>query len=71
MAGLKHRRGERGYILLDALIALAIVAVGFGAALGGISLAGRMAVGQHERVIRIIEERNAHAMAPAAFAREE
>jgi len=68
---LRQRRGERGYILLDALIALSIVAVGFGAALGGISFAGRMAVGQQERVIRIIEERNAHAMAPAVFVREE
>ena len=70
MAGLKRRRGERGYLLLDALIALSILVAGFGVGFGGLSLAGRMAAGQRDRVTRIIEERNADAMAPATFAQD-
>ena len=71
MAGLRGSRREGGYILLDALIALFIVLAGLGVSLGGISLAGRMTVRLEERVLRLIEERNAQAMAPARFNGEE
>jgi hypothetical protein len=57
-----RRNGERGYVLLDALIALVIVFVGLAACMGGIGLAGRMAARERERVILMIEERNAQAM---------
>lgn len=71
MGSLGHRTGERGYVLLDALIALVIVSVGFAACMGAIGAAGRMAARERGRVIRTIEERNVQAMEPALFARAE
>lgn len=70
MAGLRRRRGEEGFVLLDAMIALSILVTGLGVGFGGIALAGRMAAGRQERVIQIIQERNADAMAPAVFTPE-
>ena len=66
---MRHPRGEQGYVLLDALIALSIVAAGFAVGLGGIAMASRAAARQDAAVVRAIEERNAEAMAPAAFVR--
>lgn len=61
MAGLSGRKADRGYILLDVLVALFIILLGFGVFLGGLSLAGRTTVRRDERVNRIIEQRNSHA----------
>jgi type II secretory pathway pseudopilin PulG len=57
----RARRRERGFIFLDALVALIIVLIGFSALLSGISVAERLAVKQRERVTSLIERRNAHA----------
>ncbi len=54
-------RSERGFVLLDALVALTIILIGFAVFLGGIGLAGSMTVKQSARVKSIIEQRNAHA----------
>jgi hypothetical protein len=70
VGGVSPRRGEGGYILLDALIALFILVGGYTTCMGGIALAGRLAAREEARVIRTIEERNAKALAPALFARE-
>jgi hypothetical protein len=58
---LSRRKGDRGYVLLDVLVALFIILLGFGVFLGGLSLAGRTTVRRDERVNRIIEQRNSHA----------
>jgi len=71
VAGVKSARGDRGYILLDALIALFIMLAGLAACLGSIGLAGRMAARTERRVVGVIEERNAQAQAPSLFARQE
>jgi hypothetical protein len=55
------RAAEQGYILLDLVITLFIVMIGFAVFLGGISLAGSLSVRQNARVQGMIEERNAHA----------
>jgi hypothetical protein len=59
MGGLK-RRGDGGYILLDAVVALCIVLIGFSVFLGSIGLAGRAAARSLESTLGLIEQRNAH-----------
>ena len=58
-------------MLLDALVALFIVTAGFASAVGAIALAGRMAARQSERVIQMIERRNADAMASTLYGPED
>jgi len=58
----RGRRGaDCGYILLDVVVALFIVMIGFAVFLSGISLAASLSVRQNARVQSMIEERNAHA----------
>ena len=52
---------DKGFILLDALVGLTVVAIGFGAFLGSLSVAGRIAARQSDAVAALIEERNTHA----------
>ncbi|MGA2480874.1 MAG: hypothetical protein ABSG63_19180 [Spirochaetia bacterium] len=56
-----HQGGEQGYILLDVLVALLVVTIGFGVFLGGMSLAGALSVRQKARVECLIGQRNADA----------
>ncbi len=58
---MSRREREAGYILLDVLVALLIVIIGFAVFLGGISLAGSLTVRQARRVEGMIEQRNADA----------
>jgi type II secretory pathway pseudopilin PulG len=58
---------EKGYLLLDALVALIIIAVGFAAFLSGLGLAGRIAAKQNARVASLIEERSTHAKERTVF----
>jgi hypothetical protein len=67
MGGLKNRRGERGYILLDVLIAMGIALVGLAVFFGGLDVAARLAVVQGERVRLVVERRNADAKDRAIF----
>ena len=60
--GMRRRGRDHGFILLDVLVALCIILVGFSVFLGATSLAGRTAVKRNERVLRIIEERNSRAV---------
>ena len=62
MGKLRQRGRNHGYILLDVLVALFIILVGFSVFLEGMSLAGRTAAKRNERVLRIIEERNSRAV---------
>ncbi len=55
------RSSEQGSILLDLVVALSIVMVGFATFLGGISLAASLSARQNARVQAMIELRNAHA----------
>jgi len=55
------RGAEEGYILLDVVVALFIVMIGFAVFLGGIGLAGSLCVRQNARVQSMIEQRNIHA----------
>ena len=61
MGGLRRRRGEHGYILLDVLIAMGIVLVGLAVVFGGLGVAARLAVVQGERVRLAVEARNEDA----------
>jgi hypothetical protein len=56
-------RGEEGSILLDVLVALFIVMVGFAVFLGGMSVAASLSVRQDERVRAMIEQRSGNAKA--------
>lgn len=58
---MNRPEGDAGYVLLDVLVALLIVAIGFAAFLGGISLAGSLTVRQTQRVEKMIEQRNSDA----------
>ncbi len=61
MAGLSRRRADQGYILLDVLVGLFIILLGFGVFLGGLSLTARTALRRDQRVHAIIEARNSRA----------
>jgi len=54
-------RSERGYVLLDAVAALAVVVTGLALVLGSVSAVGRVAIRQAERVHAIVEQRNEDA----------
>jgi hypothetical protein len=58
--GRLNGNADGGYVLLDALVALCIVVVGFSVFLGGIGLAGRIASRRLEAALGLIEQRNAH-----------
>lgn len=57
----KRRAREGGYILLDVLVALFIILVGFAVLVGSISLAASMTVKQNARVLALIAQRNTDA----------
>lgn len=59
MGGVNRAPG--GYVLLDAVAALAVVVTGLALVLGTVSAVGRVAIRQAERVHAIIEQRNADA----------
>ena len=61
MGRLKDPRAETGFILLDVLVALFIVLVGFAVVLGGMNLTMTLAAKQNARVQSMIEQRNAGA----------
>ena len=54
-------RTAGGYMLLDAVAALAVVVTGLALVLGTVSAVGRVAIRQAERVHAIVEQRNADA----------
>jgi len=58
---LNRSRGERGFVLLDVLAALAIALLGLTVFIGSLAGAGRIAIAQADRVVRTIEQRNADA----------
>lgn len=59
MGGVNRTAG--GYMLLDAVAALAVVVTGLALVLGTVSAVGRVAIRQAERVHAIVEQRNADA----------
>jgi hypothetical protein len=61
MGRLRPRAAEAGYVLLDVLVALLIVLVGFAGVLGCMSATWSLAVKHNARVERMIEQRNADA----------
>lgn len=60
-------KSERGYILLDVLVGLAVIAIGFAVFLGSLSVAGRITSRQGETLAALIEERNTHARERAVY----
>lgn len=68
---MNGRGRDGGYILLDVLVALLIVVIGFAVFLGGISLAGSLTVRQAQRVLGMIEQRNADARDQAVVFQKE
>lgn len=64
-------RDNGGYILIDVLVGLAVVSIGFASIFFGIRLAGRETVKQYERVKTIVIERNEQASTPRMFSLEE
>ena len=67
MGGLsrRQRRGTRGYVLLDVIVAMAIALVGLTAFMGSLSALGRISLRQASRVHTIIEQRNTDAQSRA------
>ena len=65
------RGADQGYILLDVLVALVIVMIGFVVFTGGISLVALLSGRQNERVQGMIEQRNAHAKEHATLFQKE
>jgi len=61
MGGITGGRAERGFVLLDVIVGLAIVIIGFALVLGGMSVAGGTLAKQDARIRSWIEQRNAHA----------
>lgn len=61
MGRLRISDPEAGSILLDVLVGVFIVMVGFPMILGGMSVAGSLAVTQNIRVESMIQQRNADA----------
>ncbi len=55
-------RGSGGYILLDVLVTLLIVLIGFAVFLSSVGIAGRTAVARTKKVLAIVERRNADAL---------
>jgi type II secretory pathway pseudopilin PulG len=55
------RLSERGYILLDVLVGLSIIAIGFAVFLGSLSVAGSITSRQGAALESLIEERSTHA----------
>lgn len=69
--GRLSKREEGGYILLDVLVALFIVLVGFVVVLGGMSLTWSLAAKQNARVQSMIQQRNTDAKDhPVVFQKE-
>ncbi|MGO9307794.1 MAG: hypothetical protein ACLQDL_02075 [Spirochaetia bacterium] len=61
MGRLRTSNAEAGSILLDVLVGVFIVMVGYPAILGGMSAALSLAMRQDARVERMIEQRNEDA----------
>jgi hypothetical protein len=60
VGGLRGR-AEDGYIVLDALVALAVALLGLVVFLGSLNAVSRIVAAQHGRIVHVIEERNADA----------
>lgn len=70
MGKLRESRND-GYILIDVLITLLVISIGFGSLMFGMRVAGREAVRQHERIRTILSERNEQASLSRVFTLEE
>jgi hypothetical protein len=70
MGGVRRRAGSRGSLLLDALMAAGIAAVGLAVLLGSIGAAERMVRAQDARVHALIERGNGEAHGPSVITRE-
>ena len=70
MGKLKGTKSD-GYILIDVLVGLTILSIGFASIFFGIRIAGRETARQYERVRNNIAERNERALLPRVFSLEE
>jgi hypothetical protein len=61
VGGVSRQSGERGFILLDVLVTLFILMIGFAVFLGSVHLAGSIAVGLNDRVVGLLEQRSTDA----------
>jgi hypothetical protein len=66
VGGLR-RHAEEGYIVLDALVALAIALFGLVVFMSSLNAVSRIVAAQHGRVIHVIEERNADAKSAVLY----
>lgn len=67
MGRLSHRAGERGYIFLDVLVAVTVALVGLAVFLASLNGVARIVAAQRQRVLRVIEQRNADAKDQARY----
>ncbi|HEY9593785.1 MAG TPA: hypothetical protein VHE79_04865 [Spirochaetia bacterium] len=65
--GRLRRRSTGGYVVLDALVALAIALVGLVVFLGSLNGVTRIVAAQRQRVTHVIEERNADAKSAVLY----
>jgi hypothetical protein len=70
MGGLKRSAGTRGFLLLDALMATGIAAVGLAVLLGSLGMATRMVMAQRARVLHLIEQENGETHGPSVYVQE-
>jgi type II secretory pathway component PulJ len=61
MGGLSRHRNERGYVMLDVLVAVTIALVGLAVFLTSLNGVMRIVAAQRQRVMHVIEQRNADA----------
>ncbi len=55
------RRRQGGFLLLDTMISLFIVLIGFGVFLGSLGLSERLAARQNDRISGLVEHRSTYA----------
>ncbi len=63
----RPRDGEGGYILLDVIAGLCIIAIGFAVFLGSLSMAGNITSRQSAALDSLIQERSTHAQERNVF----
>ncbi len=58
---IRRDRGENGFVLLDVLVTLTIIMIGFAVFISSLAMAARIAAKQSAGVAELIAQRSQHA----------